>query len=284
MSILKRIILFTSFSFISLSAHAINSVLTQCNNCVYSSEYESIAKYVADEEGHANVYVFIVNLEREELRKYQVVTIKSFEPGVADIRNVVSQHPSSEEFAAFNDMLVIHQELINSLQYKTDIPSEDVGVDSAYDLSGSSSARNKVSDYLVNTRTYIEKTGDLLASAAQISGTMQPFPIIFKVEFDDGSSAYFQALVSVGDSLPLTLIKAVDADGNEIPLNQEQFRTSQSYQWTEQGQAGVDRFMAAASRNGVAVVFDGTAEEPIETNCVGNSSGGLTCTIVTKAK
>ncbi|QDP02668.1 hypothetical protein [Thalassotalea sp. PS06] len=256
-------------AFFSLSVQA-QTIFTQCNTCNYDYEFQAVAEYEADIDGAPTVEVLISNFEDSVLKKYRVVTIKSFEPGVPDIRNVYLLTPTSEEYEKYDNIIVARVAFTSSLE---NFEVDEKVLTSAYHMVGSSSNRNKVSEHITDSANYAQRMEVFGASLGQIADKISSVPIVIKVTFDDGSAAYFQAIPSLGAALPLKLIKAVDKDKNDIPLTEEEFSTPGSRNWTEQGNEGLQNWIDAGARLGITISIDGSVADAIETTCTVTPEG-----------
>ncbi|GLS82744.1 hypothetical protein [Paraferrimonas haliotis] len=274
---LMRVITVTAitilFSFNAMSANR----FVKCDYCTSDYDYEIIAEDEATQTGESNNYILIGNYKSKELKKYQVIYIRSFEPEVASYFEVIQRFPSEYESFEFTSIISATESLSRAAD--DEVPKEIAS--SAYDLVGSSSTRNDVSDYIVNSLNFKDKLAEFAHSVLKLDGKLSQHTYIMEVKFEDQSKAFFEVTPTIGAPLPLKLILAIDADNNEIPLTVDSLMVAQKYRLAQQGMSGVQKFIEAAARLGVVVIVNGS--DPFSMDCRMNASGGVHCTIRTQA-
>jgi hypothetical protein len=263
----KLLISLIAFAF-SFSSSA--SILTQCNTCSSESSYKNVASYLASAQSSAITDVFIVNFQTDTMKKYRVVSLKSREPGVPDIVQIVERIPTNSESSSFVNAADIRREITAS---PNEVPSSIAN--SAYQLAGASYILNNVSDYFIVSAGIATKATSYLSSLAVISGKVTNVPITVELNFADGSSGIFQLTPTIGASIGLKILQLKDADGNTIPLTAAGYKSG-SYKFSDQ--AAFDQFTAAALRFGVRITSGSGGS--YQTECVEVGSGHMICTII----
>jgi hypothetical protein len=230
----------------SLQSYA--SVYTQCNSCNTYNSFKNIAEYTDDTKGDGSGIVFVANHVSGVLKKYAI--IKEKEPGLPLLNIVRELNLSSREIQGFQKIRTARQAVINEVESLGDVPT-DIAT-SAYDLAGASYVLNNVSDHYTKTASFTDKVGAYISSLGVVTGKVSNVPIVVVLTFSDGSIGEFKITPTIGDSIHISIISLIDGDNNTIPLTASGYQSG-SYNFTKQGQNGVDSFISAAERHGVFI-------------------------------
>lgn len=259
---------------VSISAKA-ESIFTQCDTCSTSSSFYDVAAYVGENKSGGSNIVYVANFNSEEIHKYKVIFIKSFEPGISDELIVAELDLTPEDINAKNNIFY-NMYSLRTLEY--DVPA---GVaQSAYDMIGSSSTKNNVESSYVSNQSILRRINDVVVGALQIAGKVVDFRAVVSVGFSDGSVATFQLTgINADINVELDLLGVVDADNNDVPLTVDDMKTNGAMNFSSQGQIGVQRYIDAMIRSGIKVETNMGGGSGGVMVCQGNSSGGLTCVL-----
>ncbi|WP_095497202.1 hypothetical protein [Paraferrimonas haliotis] len=263
-----------TFLFISNSNAA--TKLVECSSCLYSYQFEDIAIYEALQIGTSNNIVIVANYDESIFKQYRVISIDDREPGVPPQTNAYEQAISAEEMALFNEVVILRQELATTLA--RNIPTDIAG--SAWELSGSNYKTNNVADYIEENPSLLVRIEDFIITSMQAYGYWSSYSQIIRVEFADNSYALFKTSTSLGsEPAPLTLIKAVDADNNNIPFSADKFIGEWSTE--TQGDDFIPKYTDAGSRYGLTIIFStGTGGSgSLSTTCLILSDDKLNCSL-----
>jgi len=230
-----------------------------CNSCQNERDFERVAYTYAGyfEEQRKirrfshSLYVYNYNLGL--VQKFSIVG-EGYgavgEPGDTDIRSKPLTSFQTKQF---------ERAYSNLKSYTDEIESEivpDSVAQSAYDLVGASYKVNDLADYYKSSQSLSTYMSNFIAAAASITGKLPSgIKLTVTLKFSDHSTVVLEAtgLDSEGN-LNLKYLSGKDADNNTISERAASYLNG-TYRFSKQGEAGIQRFLNAASRSGIQITY-----------------------------
>lgn len=159
------------------------------------------------------------------------------------------------------DLVGSYSYAVAPIRAKAAIEAPPAVAESAWDLSGASYRQNNVADLISTQVGSLDQASALLATLVSIAnGSLDP-GVQVVVKFEDGSTADFK-LDEIGEGLRLEFKfrEGRDIDNNTIPSDADGFKGEFSF--LKGGQKALEKYIAAASRHGIAISQNGIPAGP----------------------
>ena len=265
-------LLLFSAATLSFSAQS-DEFFTECSACTSSSDFETIAKVTASNQGGSVNDIFVLNPDTEVMKKIRVAIIRGREPGVPDTINVSYPSFESSELTAKDQVLAAKNEMEVFLAGFIVDPDT---ANSVYDLVGSTQTAHAVGEGVKAQQTWNEAIGHYTGAALSGLGKVVGVNWVIEVQFSDGSVALLKIDGIDGEgALELDFLEGRDSDGNTVPMTKEQFQSLGSYSFS--GQGVFDEFSAAAMRFNVPITTSSGSGGSIRGYYCYPSEDGVVC-------
>lgn len=257
---MKNVFLIILGILFSISAHStttsayLNTVYL-CNNC---ANFQHEANRLASMRPPSVKY-YIADIKNNIIRAYVGVNT---DPWVFDPDNFVGQPSSvdSDVQVSFSNAVDARRNLYgnsNSTSANVVIPS--TVVESAWDMTGNSSARNIVTNYIFDNLSIADKIYAYEGAVVALLGKIVDVNVVARVVFSDESTALFRISgVNNDGKLEFEYVSAsaVDGNSNSIPESPSNFTGRYVFNG-----GGLENFIDAVNRfGGTTIIPTGSCE------------------------